>query len=171
MAASSSNIWWIGPLVLVLIRIIVLEARLSRASRKRQALVFPLALSFRIGLWSAIALFTFLILRELHTEEPWLLWMGAALAICLSMALGYSFVCTETNVTRKLWWLRDSTIAWTDGVDFEHTAGGDFNVYGKYGQRLCFSRFHVAPGAFEAEVRRRAPFAKSSAYFDPISIR
>ncbi len=70
---STSNTWWIGPLVLTGLRLLTLEARLAHAKAKGSLLVFNGVLAIRTMFTCGIVGFTIGILLSIGHEETWLL--------------------------------------------------------------------------------------------------
>jgi hypothetical protein len=168
---TTSNIWWIGPLVLVLMRVVVFNARLSGAERDGRALVFRVAPSFRYMAWLGVLIFTVLFIRAIGREEPWVLALAGVAALLFSLAWPPTFVCTPTSLIRYLWWKPQVAFSWDEVTQIEHTKGGDLNIYDSSGRCLCFTRFHVDPIRFKSEVLRRANIKASIESSQPISLR
>lgn len=153
---STSNIWWIGPLVLTLLRLLYMEARLTHSSAKGNLLIFRAGIGIRVLFGIGIIGFSTLTLSSIGHEEVWLLAIGAALVICGCFAWPATVMISEQGVQRSLWWRGALTIPWNDISGIERNAGGDTQVFGKSGQSITFTRFHVDPARFVEEVKRRA---------------
>jgi hypothetical protein len=151
-----SNVWWIGPLVLVLIRVVVGQARKAMAIRQCDSVVFGVAPLFRwLGGFFLVAM-CLLFVRDFRHEESWVLVTGAVGVGLFCLAWPASFICSGTGLVKHIWWRRAISLPWSEVVQLEETQGGDLNVYGGNGECFCFTRFHVDPVRFRAEVLKRA---------------
>jgi hypothetical protein len=82
-AETPSNMWWIGPLVLTLLRVLHTDARVARATAKGGTVVFRAALGVRILIGSGIVGLLILIAKGIGNEETWLLIAGSTLVILM----------------------------------------------------------------------------------------
>lgn len=153
---STSNIWWIGPLVLTLLRLLYTEARLTYASAKGDRLIFRAGIGLRLLFGVGIIGFSALTLSSIGHEEVWLLTMGAAFVIAGCFSWPATIMICEHGVQRRLWWRGSLTIPWSEVSGIEKNAGGDIQVFARSGQSITFSRFHIDPTRFLEEVKRRA---------------
>ena len=143
-------------MIAIVLRMLAVEARAAHARMKGRAIVFPVTAVYTwIGGFGLAALIAIGI-RDFASSELWLRvgWGGMVLFISLSWPA--TFICDASGIVQRFWWRPAISIPWNDIVQLESTKGGDLNVYGAGGQRLCFTRFHSAPDRFQAEVVRRA---------------
>jgi hypothetical protein len=151
-----ANVWWIGPLVLTLLRLLYTEGRLSRAAFKNGSFVFRAGIGLRLLFMLGICGFTVGIVLSIGREEFWLLAMGAALVISVCFAWPATITVDDAAITRSLWWRRLEAIPWKQVSAIECNAGGDLQVFGNHGQSITFTRYHVDPTRFQEEVLKRA---------------
>jgi len=151
-----SNIWWSGPIVLVLLRVLYAEARSSRASSAGDALVFRPALGVRLLLGVVIVGFFVGTVVSIGREELWILIGSAVLVIVMCFAWPSTITVGSDGILGQYWWRPSTRIPWTAVTGIEKRAGGELNVYGRNGETIAFSRYHVDPRRFQAEVLRRA---------------
>jgi hypothetical protein len=154
--SSDSNAWWIGPLVLTLLRLLYAEARLTHAAAKDGALVFRAGMGMRVLLGVGILGFSVGTLASIGHEETWLLVASTGIVIALCVAWPATVVIAEDGVRRHVWWRRTAALPWKEVSGIERNAGGDIQVFGKSGQCITFTRFHIDPLRFQEEVKRRA---------------
>lgn len=166
----TGNIWWIGPVVVVLLRVLYAEARTSRASGKNGDLIFRAAPGVLILFTFGIAVLTFLLVRSLGKEETWIIVSGAVLTILLCLAWPSTIVTNTTGIARYLWWKPTINIPWDAVVELERSAGGDWTVCGKDDKTIVFSRYHADPSRFEAEVLKRAKLSCSKDRSSPTTL-
>jgi hypothetical protein len=152
----TSNIWWIGPVVLVLLRVLYAEARSSRATRAGDVLVFRPALGVRLLLGVVIVGFFVGIVLSIGREELWILIGSAMLVVAMCFAWPSTITVGGDEILRQSWWRPNTRICWTAVTGVEKRAGGEIYVYGSDGQNVTFSRYHVDPRRFEREVIARA---------------
>jgi hypothetical protein len=167
----TSNIWWIGPVVLVLLRVLYAEARSSRATRAGDALVFRPALGVRLLLGVAILGFFVGIVLSIGREELWILIGSAILVVAMCFAWPSTFTVGGDEILRQSWWRPNARIPWTAVTGVEKRAGGEIYVYGSAGQSVTFSRYHVDPRRFEREVIARAHLKGSNDASGPPRLR
>lgn len=146
---------WTGAIVLIAIRLLYIEADLAHAKVRRGVLVFRAGLGIRLLIGAMIVGLSTLIVKEFDTEEWWVL-SGSALFVVLGLVIWPSVTITETGVDRQIWWRRVRSIPWNDVSGIERSASGEIQVFGKKGQRISFTRYHVDPWRFQDEVMRRA---------------
>ena len=72
---SNSNVWWLGPLGLTVLRILYVEARLTQARVKGDLLVFPAGLGMRLLFGVGIVGFSALVASRIGQEAAWLVLM------------------------------------------------------------------------------------------------
>jgi 4-amino-4-deoxy-L-arabinose transferase-like glycosyltransferase len=163
--------WWIGPLVLVLIRVAVGQARVSNAARNSHSVVFGIAPLYKwLGVF-VLAAFAVLFVRDFRGEETWVLVLAALLIAFICFSWPATFICSENSIIKHVWWRRSVVIPWRDVVQLEETKGCDLNVYGAGGVCMCFTRFHVAPHRFKADVLKRAELKGVILSSAPTSLR
>lgn len=168
---TSSNIWWIGPLVLVFIRVVISNARLSKAERDGNALVFRVAPMFRYTASLGLLLLALLTIRAVGKEETWVVVAGFTTVLLIALVWPPTFVCTPTALIRSFWWRPKTALPWNEVAQIERTKGGDLNIYDIRGSYLSFTRFHVDVFRFESEVLRRSNIKPSVESSEPVSIR
>ena len=151
-----TNIWWIGPFVLVLLRVLYAEAKYSRAQRVEGTLVFQAARGVRMLLTIGIVGFAGGIIASVKREEPWILIAASALVVFFCANWPSTITIGPDGIRRQLWWRATLIIPWSEVSAIEKRKGGDFQVFGKGGDSIVFSRYHVDPNLFEAEVVRRS---------------
>jgi hypothetical protein len=152
----TGNVWWIGPVVLVLLRLLYAEARTTTVSSRGSGLVFRAATGVLVLLGFGIVLFLILIVKSIGHEEWWVIGMATTLAILLCFAWPGTITIDGSGVAKHVWWKRTVEIPWGGVTQLEHSAGGDWVVYGSDGTTITFSRYHTDPHRFESEVLRRA---------------
>ncbi len=166
----TGNIWWIGPVVLVLLRMLYAEARSTRSSIKASARVFRAATGVLILFAFGIAGFVVLIVKSLSHEESWIIGLGALLTIFLCLSWPSTITMDTAGIERHVWWKPRLRILWDSVVELERGAGGDWTVYGADGKTIAFSRYHADPERFEAEVLKRAKIERSINRGSPTTI-
>jgi hypothetical protein len=153
--ANDSNMWWIGPVVILLLRILYSEAISERAGRRGDALVFRMALGarilFAVGLLALLVTFAL----SIGHEEKWVYVLGGLLLAALCFACPVTIILAEDAIYRSVWWRRRLRIPWESVIGIEREPSGESQVYSKHGEKITFSRYHVDPGKFEREVLRR----------------
>ena len=155
------NIWWQGPIVLLVLRLLYFEAVLARAEARHGALVFRAGKGARI-LFLATVLFSLVAIVSIavRQEDLWLIMIPTAFLIIAAFSWPAAVVIAQDAITQKLWWGRTVRVGWLDATGIEKHAGGELNVFGRHGETIAFSRYHVDPQRFEAEVLRRAHLEK-----------
>jgi hypothetical protein len=152
----SGNIWWIGPGVIFLLRILYSEARASKVGTSGNVLVFRFAVGVRLLVaFSTLAVFISLI-QGIGHEDSWVLGAEAGLVILFSFAWPSVVLIDSKGITRSVWWKPGLHIPWERVVGIEKNSSGDWKVYGSDGEIISFSRFQSDPGRFEREVLTRA---------------
>ncbi len=168
---TTSNMWWIGPLVLKLIQILQTEARVSHGKATRGAVVFRAGLGSRLLLLIGISGFAALTFASIGREESWLLAMGAAIIIMTCLTWPATITLDKNVIRRTIWWKPSVVIPWGEVSGIEKNTAGDIQVFGNRGQCITFTRFHIDPWRFQDEVRRRAGLTKIINASDPSTIR
>jgi hypothetical protein len=153
---TTSNSWWIGPLVLTLIQILQTEARLSHAKAAHGAVVFRAALSVRLLFLIGIIGLTALTLASIGREESWLLATAAGFVILVCFGWPATIALDQNAIRRTVWWKPSVVILWSEVSGIEKNSAGDIQVFGNQGRSVTFTRFHIDPWRFQDEVRRRA---------------
>jgi hypothetical protein len=143
-------------MVLTLLRVLQSEARSTHARTKGMVIIFQVALAGRLLIGMGIVGFSVLILMSIGHEETWLLALGAGLVVSACFAWPATLIIVEDGITRRLWWRPTLAFPWKEVSGIEKNQGGDLEVFGKGGQTITFTRFHVAPFRFQEEVIRRA---------------
>jgi hypothetical protein len=166
-----SNSWWIGPFVLAIIRLLYVEAQLTRTAVKGRDLLFRAGTGIRLLFGSGIIGFSVGIFTNIGHEENWLLLLAACLVLTLCFAWPVTLVIGEDRLRRSVWWRRSLVIPWNEVSGVERNIGGEIQVFGKNGQCITFSRFHVDPIRFQGEVMRRAGLREVLNTSDPPSLR
>ena|SRR5690349_13901720 len=153
---SNSNIWWLGPLGLTVLRLLYVEARLTHVRTKDNLLVFSAGLGIRLLLGAGIIGFSALTVSSIGREETWLLVTMAIIIVAVCFAWPATITIGEASIQRHVWWRPTLAIPWNEVSGIEKNAGDDIQVFGDHGQCITFTRFHVDPVGFQDEVMRRA---------------
>jgi hypothetical protein len=148
-----------------------MEAQLSRARRKSGLLVFQGALSVRIISALGIVGFSILLFFSAGHEETWLLILGTCLVLGFCFAWPVSISLGPDGLRRHIWWRKAVFITWNEVTGIQKNKGGDIEVFGKLGQSISFTRFHIDPLRFETEVKKRAGLDRTLDPSLPPSIR
>jgi len=151
-------------------RLVIAQARISRENRKGNATVFGAAPVFRWIVSIGLTVIIVLMLHAIAREPTWVLAGGAVLVVFVCFAWPGTFICADSGLIYSVWWRRSVFIPWREVAQVERTQGGDLNVYAAGGQQLCFTRFHIAPQRFEAEVLRRAQLPQAISSLSPTSL-
>ena len=157
----NSNIWWIGPVILVLLRLLYTEARNTAVSTRGSVLIFRAASGVLVLFVFGIGTFVVLIIRSIGHEEWWVIAGSSALVILLCLAWPGTIMIDGSGVAKCVWWKRRVAIPWNKVTQLERSAGGDWVVYGAEGTTISFSRYHNDPNRFETEVLRRTNLGAS----------
>jgi hypothetical protein len=156
--ANDSYTWSNGPVVIILLRVLYIEAISERASRQQGALVFRVALGARIlyvvGISAFLATYVYSVF-VLH-EGTWVYVVGAICITALCFGWPVTITVTDEAIYRRVWWRRRLRIPWDHVVGLEKAPGNEWCVYGKNGEIITFSCYHVDPSGFEGEVLKRA---------------
>ena len=168
---SNSNIWWLGPLGLTVLRLLFVEARLTHVRAKGNLLVFSTGLGIRLLFGAGIIGFSALTVSNVGREETWLLAAMAMIVVAVCFAWPTTITVGEAGIQRHVWWRPMLTIPWDQVSGIEKTRGDDIHVFGDHGQCINFTRFHVDPVGFQDEVLRRAKLKGVSNASDPPSLR
>lgn len=169
--AMKSNTWWIGPLVLVVFRVLLVEAGLSRAKLVNGTMIFRGALSLRIMFLAGIIGFTVAILASLGSEEPWILIVASSFVLLWCFSWLPTITIAADAIRRVLWWRPTVVIPWQDVTALEECKGGELAVFGRNGQCIVFNRYHVDPSAFRREVLKRAKLDRTMDGSAPPTLR
>jgi hypothetical protein len=168
---STSNIWWIGPLVLTVLRLLYVEARLSHAASDGGVLIFRSSLGLRLLLLVGIVGFSAGTLLSIGKEETWLLVIGAMLGMAACFVWPATIILDGSAIRSKVWWRSSTALPWNQVSAIEKNMGGDLQVFGTQGQHITFTRFHVDPDRFQEEVTRRAGLSGVTKAGGPPSLR
>ncbi len=147
---------WGGAIVLIAIRLFYLEASPSRSKAKDGALIFRAAAGVRLLFGGGIIGFCVLIINGRNTEEWWVLSSGVLFVILWCLFWPSTITLDGLGVSQYAWWRRVRSIPWHDVSGIERSASGEIQVFGKQGQIIGFTRFHVDPQRFLDESIRRA---------------
>ncbi len=153
---SASNSWWIGPLVLMALRLLYLEAQLARTAIKGRNLIFRGGLGLRLLLAGCIVGVSVLISTSIGSDESWISIGLGCFVVAWCFAWPVTLVIGDDGLRRSVWWRRASVIPWKEVTGIERNIGGEIQVFGKDGKCITFTRFHVDPSRFQDEVMRRA---------------
>ena len=140
----------------IALRVLVVQARARRAVRAGKAIVFGVVPVIRLGLLFGIVVIIVFAIRDFGSSPTWLRVLAVVMVALGSMAWPATFILTDAALVQSIWWRRTVIIPWEEVVQVERTKGDDLNVYGASGQCLCFTRYHVDPDRFQAEVLKRA---------------
>lgn len=151
-----SNIWWSGPVVLIVLRLLYAEAVFGRAQDTGGALRFSAAAGVRIALGTGITGIVVASIVSAGREESWVIVGATALMLFLCFMWPTTITLNNSDLRQHSWWRRTVRIGWTDVTGIERRAGGELSVFGRNGETIAFSRYHVDPRRFEAEVLKRA---------------
>lgn len=151
-----SNVWWIGPLVIVGLRLVWTEALLGRPEARGALLVFRTARSLRAVLAVGLLGILFATIVSGGHEETWVLVIAAGLVAALCFGWPSTIMIGDADVRSSVWWRPTVAIRWGEVTGIEKRAGGELSVFGGNGETIAFSRYHVDPRRFEAEVLQRA---------------
>jgi hypothetical protein len=110
----TSDMWWIGPTVIVLIRLLYAEAMSAKALVSGEVLIFRVAIAGRLLALFAITALFILLIRSIGHEELWVLAGGAGLLILLCLTWPSTITIDSFGVTRHLWWKPKRTIRWAE---------------------------------------------------------
>jgi len=161
--------YWLMPLVfagLASIRLIALgsKARIS-GNRITFSGTLPHQLVILFGASGAIAV----LITTWRSSQAWE--RMALAAIGIGIAAGWpAIVRIDPNeVSERWWWRRSVSIRWNDVSSVEENGVGEYQIYGKDGQIIHFSRYLVDSARFRQEVRARAHRGVSKSG-DPISV-
>ncbi|MDP9113200.1 MAG: hypothetical protein M3O20_05905 [Acidobacteriota bacterium] len=147
---------WTGAIVLIAIRLLYIEASLAHAKVQRGTLIFRTGLGVRLLIGGMVIGFSALIIKELRTEEWWVLLVGA-LFVVLGLIVWPSIITiSDAGVDQHVWWRRVRSIPWNEVSGIERSPSGEIQVFGKNGQCIGFTAYHVDPWRFQDEVMRRA---------------
>jgi hypothetical protein len=100
--------------------------------------------------------FSILTIASVGHEETWLLAGASALIVCLCLAWPATITLEDSGIFSRVWWKKAVAIPWVQVTGVERTPGGEVQVFGSCGESITFTRFHVDPFGFQAEVTRRA---------------
>ena len=103
-----------------------------------------------------IVLFGALIVTGLRNEKWWVLAGIMAFVILFCFIWPGTIILNFSGIIQQVWWRPTVTIRWSEVSAVERNIAGEIQVFGKQGQRIVFDRFHIDPGRFLAEVRRRS---------------
>lgn len=151
-----TNVWWIGPTVLVVLRLLLIEANAAQASRRGDSLVFRGTAGLRLVLLVGIVGLLTAMLVSGRDEEMWVLLLGCGFIVAMCFGWPATITIGGDAIRQRVWWKPTRIIHWKDVTAIDKRASGEIEVYAKDGWSILFSRFHVDPSRFEQEVLRRA---------------
>jgi hypothetical protein len=147
---------WLGAVVVIAIRLLYIEASLGHAKASHGALVFRASWSMQMLLGGMIVGFSVVIINGLGREAWWVL-SGLGLFVLLGLFVWPAAIAvTDTGVEQHTWWRPARSIPWDEVSGIEKSSYGEVQVFGRSGQCINFSRYHVEPWRFQNEVMRRA---------------
>ena len=151
-----SSTWLIAPVVLVLLRLLSIEATAAYAQKAGGVLVYRTGSALRILIGGGIVFFAYQVIDSLGSEKGWVIGMLSGILIFLSFAWPSVLTISPTSISQRRWWRRSVTIPWSEVTAIEKNSVGDLQVFGRMGEYVVFTRYHVDPAGFETEVRQRA---------------
>jgi hypothetical protein len=155
----SSDIWWMGPLVIVLLRMLSVEGRLAHEKAKKNLLVFPGSRGMRLILGGEIIGFLYLIATG-YRSDPGSAAGAAGFVVLSCFAWPATITISDAGIEKRRWWRKTIKIAWSDVCGIQRNASGDLGVFSKNGEGMDFSRYQVDPFRFQEEVMRRGKLDK-----------
>ena len=130
MTNSTSNIWWIGPVVLVAVRLLYAEARSARAEARGTELVFRPVLGFRVLAAVGVIGILFAIVLSGGQEEAWVYALAVGLLVLLCFGVPATIMLGGDGVRQQAWWGRKTFISWGEISGLEKRPGGEMLIYG-----------------------------------------
>jgi hypothetical protein len=156
---TSSTIWWIGPIVVTVLRMLSVEARLAHAEVKKSLLVFRGGLAMRILLAAEVIGFSIFIATGFYSDQSALAIL-AGFVVLSCFAWPATITLSDVGIEKRHWWRRAIRIPWSDVCGIERNSIGELGVYSRNGDGIDFGRYQVDPLRFEQEVMKRAKLAK-----------
>jgi hypothetical protein len=151
-----SNTWWIGPIALLALRLLYAEARFARAQVNGQEIVFRPTAGLRLIVWIGIVGLAAAVAMSEEAEESWVYGLAVGLLVLFCFGLPSTITLGRDIIRQEAWWGRRTSIGWASVGALEKRSGGEFHVFGREGQAITFSRYHVDPVRFVREVLQRA---------------
>lgn len=148
--------WWIGPIVLIGLRLLSAEASLSRAQTKGSTLVFRGGQTLRLLIGGLIVGFSAFILSRAGKEESWPLVILAIFVILACFAWPATITVSERGLECHVWWRKAVVLPWNEVSGIQKSASGYIQVFCTRGKSITFTPQHVDPHRFQDEVMRRA---------------
>ena len=148
--------WWIGPLVAVLLRFSYVEAISTRVDSRGDRLVFRGTAGFRILLVTGTLGLLSVLVASKGREETWLYVVAGLFVGAFMFSWPPTITINQDAIRRDVWWRPAFRIPWNEVVGIERQVGGGWRVYAKSGQTITFSSIHVDPHRFRQEVLARA---------------
>ncbi len=166
-----ADYWPKGAIILLILRLVLVEASTERAKRRGTSTVFrgsPHRAEYAIR--RARRFFAWTMLTDWKGENFWVL-AGGCLFVCLFLVAWPSTISlSDAGVKKSWWWGRRIVIPWEEVTAIERSAGGDLAVFGASGRRVTLSRYHAAPAVFEFEVKRRAHLKETMDASAPLTL-
>ena len=125
----------------------------------------------RLLLAFGISAFCILIVKSVGHEETWIVAGGTLLTLFACFSWPSTITIDAGGITSNVWWKPKVIIPWNAVADLEKGAGGDWTIYASGGKTLSFSRYHVDPQRFEAEVLKRANIGRPREKSEPTTLR
>lgn len=158
-------------MVLVLVRLLSVEAALAHVQIKKDVLVFRCGWGLRILVGSGILFFLDQIVGGLRVEKGWVIGMLVTILMFLAFAWPSTLTIGPDGVSKHQWWRSAVTIPWGKVTAIERNSVGDMQVFGSEGQTVVFTRYHVDPTRFELEIKRRANLDRTMDASAPPTLR
>jgi len=153
---GSSHTAWSAPLVLIGMRLLYVEAGLSRAKSSGKSIVFRGALGLRILFGVAIFYTTWTVIAAVGHEESWVLILGEVIAALFCLAWPAVITIDDIGVSKKRWWRPMKTIRWDEISGVERDGAGTYSVLSTGLKAIDFDKYHVDSSRFVSEVLMRA---------------
>jgi hypothetical protein len=161
--------YWLMPLVFAGLASIRLMALGSKARVIGNRIEFSGTLLHRLVILLGSSGAATALIMTWRTSEVWVR-LGLAIG-ALGIAAGWPPIVQigDHEITQKWWWGRRVSIPWNEVSSVEENGVGEYQIYGREGSVVRFSRYLVDSQRFRQEVRIRV-HAKISKAADPISI-
>ena len=154
--------WSTIPFILPGIALMRMAALHSNASHRKGELVFAGSVPVQMLLAFASAACLTICVWTWKNSALWESLSLAAASPALLLAWPSRISSGPQGLRRTLWWKRTVIIPWNDLVMLERDGYGGFRVYGRKQETIAFSRYHVAPVAFEREMFIRSGLRAAS---------
>jgi hypothetical protein len=152
---------WAGAIALIAIRLLYVEASLAHAKARRGTLVFRAGTGVRLLIAGGVLVCSAMIIKGLNSEEWWVLASLGAFLVLGLLVWPSIITISEAGVSQHRWWRRVCAIPWNEVTGIEKSrSSGEIQVFGRNGQCIGFTAYHVDPSRFQDEVMRRAHLKK-----------